>query len=308
MSDHDFQPTGHGPDMAGPIQHSGVWDVLQRWRRERRRFVLVTVVASRGFTPRKAGAHMLVDDAGHTAGSVGGGAIEHEAIAQAKQLMDERSDSTLMHHHLTRELGMCCGGEMTLFLELLEPAPRLFLFGAGYIAKPLAGMAAGCGFDVTVVDSREDWASQTRFPTSHVVQQAPDDYARSLETTEHDYVVIVTHDHALDHRLAQTLLGRPLRFLGNVGSVPKQRKFALRLKSHGFTDEQIGTLRMPLGLAIGAASPEEIAVSIMAELVAVRRGGSVQPGWTPPPSARRSGTASQLPAELAETTHEEETS
>lgn len=281
MSDFPFESTGHGPETVGPIQSSDVWETLVRWRSERRRFVLLTVVATRGFTPRKAGSHMLVDDSGRMAGSVGGGAIEREAIEQARRLLAE-GESTLMHHHLTRELGMCCGGEMTLFLEVVEPAPRLIVFGAGYIAKPLAGMAAGCGFDVTVVDAREDWANESRFPTSRIVLQAPEDHARSLETTDRDYVVIVTHDHAIDQRLAQTLLEQPHRFLGMVGSVPKQRKFALRLRARGFTDEQIARLRTPLGVDIGAATPEEIAVSIIAELIAVRRGQAARDVWVPP--------------------------
>jgi xanthine dehydrogenase accessory factor len=160
-------------------------------------------------------------------------------------------------------------------------------------------VAAGCGFDVTVIDGRAEWATQSRFPTSHVVQQAADDFARALQTTDRDFVVIVTHDHALDQRLVQTLLDRPCRFLGMVGSIPKQRKFALRLKARGFSDEQIAVLRSPLGLPIGAATPEEIAVSVIAELIAVRRGATAAPGWTPGKShSVRAAQSGRLPAEL----------
>ena len=301
MADERFRPARESPDMAGPLQGSAIWEHLQQWRSERRRFVLVTVVSSRGFTPRKAGAHMLVDDRGRTAGSIGGGAIEHEALAQAKRLLGE-GGTTLMHHHLTRELGMCCGGEMTVFLELIESAPRLVIYGAGYIAKPLAGIASGCGFDVTVVDARDDWASQARFPTSHVVQQDPADHARALQTSEHDFFVIVTHDHQLDQRLVQSLLEKPHRFLGMVGSVPKQRKFAQRLAARGFTDEQIASLRTPLGVAIGAATPEEIAVSIAAELVAVRRGQMIDPAAPPRPHAPAPGARDGIRTTEEETT------
>lgn len=181
---------------------------------------------------------------------------------------------------------MCCGGEMAVFLEVLEPTPRLFLFGAGYIARPLAALAAGCGFDVTVVDERVEWAVAGRFPDCRVCMQAPEDFLRALETTADDYAVVVTHDHALDQRLVQELLRRPLKFVGMIGSVPKQRKFALRLKARGFSDEQIARLRTPLGMPIGADTPEEIAVSAMGELIAARRGASVSQGWTPPVSKR----------------------
>ena len=259
-----------------------VWEALARWRAEGRRFALATLIESRGFTPRKAGTHMLVGEDGATAGTIGGGAIEEEVLAQARALLGS-GGATLVRRHLTQELGMCCGGEMAVFVEVIEPAPRLFLFGAGYIAKPLAALAEGCGFRVAVVDSRPAWATAERFPRADVRCRDPEAYARELATTGADYVVIVTHDHAVDQRLVQELLRRPLAFLGMIGSVPKQRKFALRLRARGFTDAEIARLRTPLGVPIGAETPEEIAVSVMGEIVAARRGVSPEHGWTPPP-------------------------
>jgi len=194
---------------------------------------------------------------------------------------------------------MCCGGEMTVFLEVMEPAPRLWLFGAGYISKPLAAIAAGCGFEVTVVDARADWASPERFPTSQLRVQAPDDALVTLPIAAEDYAVVVTHDHALDQRLVQGLLPRGLRFTGMIGSIPKQRKFALRLRARGFSDADIARLRTPLGLAIGAQTPEEIAVSVMAEIVAARRGADVPAGWTPP--APRGASAAESPSSAVRT-------
>ena len=282
----DFGPApGEGaagvPDTPGPTRDADVWEALARWRAARRPFVLATVVATRGFTPRKAAAHMLIAADGETVGTIGGGAIEREVIERANPLLSEGGHAVL-ERHLTQELGMCCGGEMTVFLEAILPAPRLYLLGAGYIAKPLAAIAAGCGFDVTVVDGRAKWATGERFPTSTVRLEDPEGFARSLATTPLDFVVIVTHDHGLDQRLVQALIRKPVRFLGMIGSIPKQRKFALRLRARGFTDEEIARLHTPLGLAIGAATPEEIAVSVVAQLIAVRRGGRAEPGWVPP--------------------------
>ena len=276
-------------DRPGRTRDADVWDALARWRAERRRFVLATVVEARGFTPRKSGAHMLIGPDGATVGTIGGGAVEHVVLAEAARLL-AGSGTSRLRRHLTQELGMCCGGEMEFFLELLEPAPRLFLFGAGYIAKPLAAIAAGCGFEVTVVDQRADWVTPERFPTSALRVQAPEDALRAIETYADDFAVVVTHDHALDQRLVQDLLRRPLRFLGMIGSIPKQRKFALRLKARGFSDEEIARLHTPLGADIGADTPEEIAVSVMAQLIAVRRGKAVPIGWTPPV---RAGNAAQ---------------
>jgi xanthine dehydrogenase accessory factor len=281
--------SGTGPefiDPPHPARDAEVWDTFVRWRAQRRRFVLATVIETRGFTPRKPGAHMLIAT-DNTAGTIGGGAIEHEVIEQAAALLAS-GDTAMVKRHLTQELGMCCGGEMSVFLEVQEAAPRLYLFGAGYIAKPLAAIAAGCGFEVTVVDSRAEWAIEQRFPTSRVELQDPESFARALETSSDDYAVVVSHDHALDQRLVQELLRRPLKFVGMIGSIPKQRKFALRLRARGFGDQDIARLHTPLGVAIGASTPEEIAVSVMAELIAVRRGIQNVPGWVPPPSARRS--------------------
>jgi xanthine dehydrogenase accessory factor len=272
-------------DAVREARPAEVWDTLARWRAAGRRFALASVVESRGFTPRKPGAHMLVAEDGETSGTIGGGAIEQQVLEEARALLQGRG-VTLVRKHLTQELGMCCGGEMAVFLEVLEPTPRLFLFGAGYIARPLAALAAGCGFAVTVVDERLEWAVAARFPDCRVFTQAPEDFLRALETTADDYAVVVTHDHALDQRLVQELLRRPLKFVGMIGSVPKQRKFALRLKARGFSDEQIARLRTPLGMPIGADTPEEIAVSAMGELIAARRGASVSQGWTPPVSKR----------------------
>ena len=225
---------------------------------------------------------MLVDETGATFGTIGGGAIEHEVLARARELLARGGGSELVKRHLTQELGMCCGGEMTVFIEAVEVLPALTIFGAGYIARPLAALAAGCGFRVTVVDERPEWANAERFARVRVCCQAPEDYLRAAEFGAQDYAVVVTHDHALDQRLVQELLRRPLKFLGMIGSIPKQRKFALRLKARGFDDEAIQRLHTPLGLAIGANTPEEIAVSAMAEIIAVRRGVEVEPGWTPP--------------------------
>ena len=247
-----------------------IWETVASWRADGRRFILASVVASRGFTPRKAGAHMLIAEDGATAGTVGGGAIEHVVREEARKLL-LGGETHLLQKHLTTELGLCCGGEMSVFLEVVEPAPRLFVFGGGYIGQALAGMACACGFRVTVIDARAEWAHSERFPGARLCVEEPESFLRREPPGASDFAVVVTHDHGLDQRIVERLLPQPLRFHGMVGSVPKQRKFALRLKARGFDAEQIARLRSPLGLRIGAATPQEIAISIMAELVQVRR-------------------------------------
>ncbi len=274
---------------VGPGDDDGLlWATLARWRAERRRFALLTVVDTRGSTPRKSGAHVLLAEGGESVGTLGGGAIEYEALEQARAVL-ARGGTALFRRHLSQDLGMCCGGEMSIFIEAVEPKPRLFVFGAGYIGKPLVAMATACGFEVTIVDGRSEWADPARFPGAAVRCQDPEDAARALDLVPGDYACVVTHDHALDQRLVQILIRRPLRFLGMIGSRAKQRKFIQRLRGHGHSEEEIARLHTPLGLAIGAATPEEIAVSVLAQLIAVRRGVSIEPGWESPSGVPAAG-------------------
>jgi len=264
---------------GAPEPHEAVWETLACWRAERRRFVLATVIDTRGFTPRKPGARMLVGADGATAGTIGGGAIENLVLEQAARLLAS-GGSSLLRRHLTQELGMCCGGEMEVFLEAIEPAPRLHVYGAGYIGRALATLAVSCDFDVTVVDPRPEWAGDGRIANAKVECRDPVEHARALAGRDDDFAVVVTHDHAVDQQVVQELLRRPLRFLGMIGSVPKARKFALRLRARGFSEIDIARLHCPLGVSIGAQTPEEIAVSVMGELILIRRGARAD-GPTP---------------------------
>lgn len=266
----------------GETREPDVWTSLGRWRAEGRRMALLTVIESRGFTPRKPGTRMLLAEDGATAGTIGGGAIEFEVLREARELFASGEASRTIKKHLTQDLGMCCGGEMVVHLELLEAPPRLVVFGAGYLARPIAALAAGCGFAVTVVDERPEWATPERFPGMTVRCEDAEGVARAFAWRAGDHAIVVTHDHALDQRLVQHLLPHALAFTGMIGSLGKQRKFALRLRARGFDDAAIARLRTPLGVAIGAQTPEEIAVSVVAELIAARRGAAPERGWVPP--------------------------
>lgn len=293
MSDRDRRddPPAVPPERSlhamGDAHADAVWESLATWRAEGRRFALLTVIESRGFTPRKPGAHMLLDEAGERVGTIGGGAIEHHVLLEAASLLASGEASRTVRKQLTTELGMCCGGEMVVHLEVLAAMPRLAIFGGGYLARPIAALAAACGFAVTVTDAREDWLTRERFPSAARRLEDPERVARTWEARPTDFVVVVTHDHALDQRLVNALIDRPIRFLGMIGSIAKQRKFAQRLAARGVPQERIARLRTPLGLSIGAQTPEEIAVSVLAELVAVRRGAEPAAGWAPRAEAKR---------------------
>jgi xanthine dehydrogenase accessory factor len=241
--------------------------------------VLATVVSSTGSAPQEAGAKLLLVADGQVAGTVGGGAIEHRVLADARALLEGDARSRLAEYNLSRDLGMCCGGVMSVFFERVALPPRLVVLGAGHIARPLVAMAATVGFRVVVVDEREEWAALERFPDAAQVHvDDPQAVVAELALDAATAVVVVTHHHPLDQALVRALVASQAGFCGLVGSEAKRNKFLMRLRAQGVSEEALERLRSPLGLQIGAETPEEIAVAIVAELVAWRHGVAVDDG------------------------------
>ena len=240
---------------------------------EGRPFVLATVIESAGSTPQKPGSKMVVLGDGSLRGTVGGGAIEHQILEAAKALLESPEQTRTIETHLTHELGMCCGGRMKVFLEKHGAPVRLTVFGAGHVARELAALAHQVGFRVTVVDARPEWATAERFPGIERVLKDPADYARTLSGGTGHCFCITTHDHPLDQAVVEALLNKPAAYLGVIGSRRKAERFRMRLKAGGAEDSALERNRSPMGLPIGALTPQEIAVSIVAELVQVRRAG-----------------------------------
>jgi xanthine dehydrogenase accessory factor len=240
---------------------------------EGRPFVLATVIDSAGSTPQKPGSKMVVLDGGETRGTVGGGAIEQQIVDAATALLaDATQTSKLVETHLTHDLGMCCGGRMRVFLEKHGAAAHVHIFGAGHVAKELAALAHRVGFRVHVTDERADWASRERFPDAELKLENPADAARALAGGDDCYFCITTHDHPLDQACVEALLRKPAAYVGVIGSRRKAERFKLRLKAAGYTDTELARMRSPMGVEIGALTPAEIAVSIVAELISIRRG------------------------------------
>lgn len=255
-----------------------LFSTIAKLTEEGRPFVLATVIDCQGSTPQKPGSKMVVLDDGETVGTVGGGAIELQIVEAATALIKDTAQATrLIETHLTHDLGMCCGGKMRVFLERYGAAPRLWVFGAGHVAKELAALAHQTGFKVEVVDERAAWASPARFPHGRLVLQNPADYAKSLAGGDDCYFCVVTHDHPLDQACVEALLHKPARYLGVIGSRRKAERFKMRLRAQGFTDAQLATLQSPMGLPIDALTPAEIAVSIVGELIARRRAKAAAP-------------------------------
>lgn len=242
---------------------------------EGRRFVLCTVVAAAGSAPQRPGARLAFLGEGAFVGTVGGGAFERRVQEEAARLLTS-GGTKLLELHLVRDLGMCCGGSMTVFLESIDAPPRLFVFGAGHVARPLAALAAEVAFAVTVIDEREEWLDPQRFPRATRVLEDPAAFARRHQGDARACYAILTHDHALDVETALGLSGKPRRWLGLIGSARKALVARERLAARGVAAGELEALRSPMGLPIGARTPEEIAVSVVAELVQLR--SRLEPG------------------------------
>jgi xanthine dehydrogenase accessory factor len=250
-----------------------LFEELARLRREGVACGLCTVVRTAGSTPRKAAARMLVLADGRIVGTIGGGRIEKEVVDATVQLLAEGAAARpkLLRYQLTKELAMCCGGEMEIFVEPLIPAPPLLVLGAGHVAHALVPIARTIGFSPIVVDDLEEQATPARFPDAAGLLDSfdPRDWD-GVALGEGTYVVIVTRDHALDQELLEKLIDRDLAYLGLIGSRRKIEMFKQRLVARGVRPERFERLHAPIGLAIDAQTPEEIAVAIAAELIQVR--------------------------------------
>lgn len=236
------------------------------------RGALATVVRTSGSTPQQPGARMLLLPGGRTVGTVGGGAIE-QAVREALESCLADGKPCTLERDLGRDLAMCCGGRMEIFVEPVEAPSRLFLFGAGHVAAPTAALARTVGYEVTVVDDRDELLTEERFPECKRVRGEPGESVGELGLTDQDTILILTHDHRLDEEALDACLRAPHRYLGMIGSRRKVFKILQRIHARAGLPS-LDRVYSPVGLDIGAVSPAEIAVSIVAELVALRHGSS----------------------------------
>jgi len=233
---------------------------------------LCTVTQSAGSSPQKAGSKMLVYPDGRIDGTIGGGAIEQATIEQAIDVL-ESGDTRLFQAHLSRDLAMCCGGRMEILIEPIGNSPRLILFGGGHVGKTLCEVAHQAGFRIHLVDEREEHCnSEVHATATSFTCAVATDVLDELPWGPDSYAVIVTHSHRLDEELLARCVDRQYRYLGMIGSRAKVRRFLGRYRKRGIEGEQFAQVHAPIGLDIGALEPGEIAVSIVAEMVAVRRG------------------------------------
>jgi xanthine dehydrogenase accessory factor len=234
---------------------------------------VATVIGAAGSTPRESGAKMLIYSDGRILGTVGGGNIEKQVIKEALEVI-RASQAKKLDYRLAPggELGMICGGNTEVFIEPILVAPALFIFGAGHIGQPLAKMARLAGFKIIVVDDRAEFATPDRFPgaTSLVVVDFTHAFEQ-LDVNENSFIVIITHGHLGDETVLAGALKTPAKYIGMIGSRSKNAVVFAHLRAQGYTQADLDRAHAPIGLPIHAQTPEEIAVSILAEVIQARR-------------------------------------
>jgi xanthine dehydrogenase accessory factor len=239
------------------------------------RLAMATVVSATGSTPRDATARMLVLPDGSTRGTIGGGRFESLVIEDAKTLLDGRGLPFTRRYDFVPEgpnaFGAVCGGTATVLLETLERAPRLLVVGAGHCGRALARMAAFAGWEVTVADERPDQLDPAAFPEGTSLVSVKEDYSDLPLPRPGDSVALVSRGHVTDGLAFRRLRGVPVAYLGMMGSRAKKKALWDELRAEGWAEAELSRARSPIGLPIGAETPEEIAVAIVAELVKCRR-------------------------------------
>ena len=251
-----------------------LFEEIVRLRKEGKRAALATIVHTTGSIPSFESSRMLVYEDGSIAGTVGGGCVEAEVWAAAKEVLRTEAPRKLtfhLNHDASYDNGLICGGTLEIFVEPILPQPVLYLFGGGHIAMALARVAHAAGFAIGVVDDRETFANPERFPMAQQIYTSFEEAFAALRPNASTYLVIVTRGHKDDMRVLRWAVGTEARYIGMIGSKRKVLSVYKALEAEGIPAERFRRVHAPIGLEIGALTPEEIAISIAAELIAVRR-------------------------------------
>ncbi|MDO5755818.1 MAG: XdhC/CoxI family protein [Tissierellia bacterium] len=240
---------------------------------------LVLLTENKGSTPGRDGSVMAVFQDGTSLGTIGGGAIEYDIIKRAKEAM-ENGDDFEFDYNLTEkgELKMACGGDSKGFVKLFFPNKNLIIFGAGHVSQKLSRIAVKTGFNVIVTDDREEYQREKDFQgIQKYITATPKDAVEQIQFhKDNTYIVVCTRGHNGDEEALKALLPKDYKYLGMIGSRRKVGAVIKKLREEGFTKEQIGTVHMPIGLNIDDGSVEEIAISILAEILMIKNNGSGQ--------------------------------
>jgi xanthine dehydrogenase accessory factor len=252
-----------------------VFEEIVRLRALGQKCALATIVEVRGSIPSFETAKLLVREDGSMIGTIGGGCVEAEVWAAAREVIDTGKPRTMsfnLGQDAAYDNGLICGGQLEVFVECVSPQPAALIFGGGHISRSLAKVLDIAGFAVSVVDNREAFANRERFPEARqVFAEEYEEIFPRLNITSSTYIVIVTRGHRDDMRVLRWAIATAARYVSMIGSKRKTIAVIRELERDGVPAEAFERLHAPMGLEIGAVSPEEIAISVAAEMIAVRR-------------------------------------
>jgi xanthine dehydrogenase accessory factor len=251
-----------------------IFEEIMRIRSEGRGAALATVIRATGSTPRKEGSKMLVRIDGTIVGSIGGGGLEAQVCSAAMEVIREGRPKVL-HFQLTgeeaAEVGMVCGGSTDIFVEPILGQPILYIFGAGHISISISKIAKMVGFRIVVIDNRTEFANIDRFPEAdEIFAQEFSGIFSKLKINPSAYIVIVTRGHQFDEQVLEWAVKTEAAYIGMIGSREKKETVFSHLQSKGISKNLLEGVHAPIGVDISAETPEEIAVSIVAEIIKVR--------------------------------------
>ncbi|MGA3127380.1 MAG: XdhC/CoxI family protein [Candidatus Korobacteraceae bacterium] len=251
-----------------------LFEEVVRMRRAGQRGALATIVHTNGSIPSYESSRMLVREDGSTEGTIGGGCVEADVWAAAKEVMNKEAPRKMvfnLNHEASYDNGLICGGTLEVFVEPILPQPVVYLWGGGHISMAISKAASAVGFGITVVDDREAFANAERFPMAQEIFTTFEEAFQKIKPNMSSYLVIVTRGHKEDMRVLAWAVRTGARYVGMIGSKRKVVAVYQALEGEGYRAEEFQHVHAPIGLDIGALAPEEIAVSIVAELIAVRR-------------------------------------
>src|ERR1017187_5251850 len=252
-----------------------IYEELVRLRRLGQKCALATIVQVNGSIPSFESAKMLIREDGSIVGTIGGGCVEAEVWNAAREVMETEKPRHLnfnLGQDAAYDNGLICGGQLNVFIEPVIPSPRAFIFGAGDVSKSISKIAGIAGFETVIVDNREQFANRERFPeAADIFAEEYEEVFPKLQIHSTGYLVIVTRGHRDDMRVLRWAVTTPARYIAMIGSKRKTIAVVKELEKEGLPRDAFDRVHAPMGLEIGAITPEEIAVSVVAEMIATRR-------------------------------------
>lgn len=252
-----------------------LYDEIVRLRASGQKCAIATIVQVNGSIPSYESAKMLVREDGSILGTVGGGCVEAEVWTAAREVIDTEKPKHLnfsLSQDAAYDEGLICGGQLNIFVEPVLPQPRAYIFGGGHVSKGISRIAALAGFSTVVIDDREAFANSERFPEATATYAEEYEHVfGKLAINSTSYLIIVTRGHRDDMRVLRWAVGTPAKYIAMIGSKRKTISVVRELEREGIPREAFEKISAPMGLEIGAETPEEIAISVVAEMIAVRR-------------------------------------